>query len=105
MVGVRVDAQRVADAHRLNQKAQLCGKLLAHTLDTGHKLPAGLRVDQRNQAITDFQTNQVDLIQVLPIQVFRCFQGRLRSGFGGLLRCFFDRFAAQNPQAGSGAHG
>ena len=104
VVRVGVDAQCVADAHRLNQKAQLCRELLAHTLNAGHQLPAGLGVHQRNQAVTDFQADQVHLIQVFPVQFLRCFHGRLRSRFGRLLGGFFVCLAAQNQQAGTGCH-
>ena len=78
MVSVRVNVQGVADAHGLNQKAQLDGEFFAHALDARHQLTACVGVDQRDQAIANLQPNQIDLINVIPVEFF----GFINATFG-----------------------
>ena len=70
VVGVGVDVQGIANAHRLNQKAQFGRQFFAHPFDAVHQLTAGVGVDQGNQAVANFQTNQIHLVDIVPIQFF-----------------------------------
>ena len=82
MVRIRVNVQRVANTHRLNQKAKFHGQFFTHALDARHQLTAGLRVDQRDQAVADFQADQVHLVNVIPVQFFRLIQSAAFCGGG-----------------------
>ena len=55
----------------MNQEAQFSGQFLADPFDAWHQLPTSFRVHQGNQAIPNFQTNQIHLVDVIPIQLFR----------------------------------
>ena len=68
VVAVGVNAQGVADAHRLDQKAQFGREFLAHALDARHQLAACIGIDQGNQAVANFQAHQVHLVEVFPIE-------------------------------------
>ena len=85
VVAVRVDAQSIADTHRLDQKAQFGRQFFAYTFHACHQLAARLGIDQRYQSVTDFQAYQVHLVQVFPIK----FLGLLSGGHGGGLGHFF----------------
>ena len=88
MVAVGVDAQGIANTHRLDQETQFGRQFFAHAFDARHELPARLGIDQRNQAVTDFQAHQIHLVQVFPVELFRL----LCSGHGGGGGDLFGRF-------------
>ena len=71
VIGVGRQIQCITNAHRLNQEAQFSGQFLADPFDAWHQLTTGFRVHQGNQTIPNFQTNQVHLVDVIPIQLFR----------------------------------
>ena len=98
VVAVGVDVQVIANTHRLHQKAQLCRQFFAHPFDTAHQFTAGFRVDQGNQTIANFQADQIDLVDIVPVQIFGSFgrSGGLRHGF---LRGFFFHLALDHQQA------
>ena len=73
VIRIRIDGQSVANAHGLNQKAQLGRQFFAHTLHTVHQLTACFWVHQRNQTVANFKANQVHLIDIVPIQLFGLF--------------------------------
>ena len=78
VISIGIDGQGIANANGLNQESQLGRQFFAHTFDAVHQLTAGVGVDQWNQAIANFKANQIDLIDIVPIQFFGLFQGGLR---------------------------
>ena len=85
VIRIGVDIQGIANPHRLHQKAQLGREFFTHAFDAAHQLTTGFRIDQRNQAVANFQTNQIHLVHVVPIQFFGFVQSRLggsTDGFG-----------------------
>ena len=75
VISVGLQIERIADAHRLHQKAQFRRELFAHAFDTRHQLAARLDVDQGNQAIADFKADQVHLLHIVPVQFLGAFIG------------------------------
>jgi hypothetical protein len=75
-VGRRLQFQVVADVHRRRQEADFLGELLADTLDALEQLAILALVDQRNQAIADFQAQRIDRHDILPARLFRLGRGR-----------------------------
>ena len=81
VVSVGLQIQRIANSHGLHQKTQLRRQLFPHPFDAGHQLPTRLHVDQGNQAIANFQTDQVHLLDIIPVQLLGAFVGgQSRSG-------------------------
>ena len=90
VIRIRIDGQGVANAHGLNQKAQLSRQFFAYTLHAVHQLTACFGVHQGNQAVANFKANQIHLIDIVPIQFFGLVQSRLsrllcRRGYGVVL--------------------
>ena len=83
VIGIGIDVQSIANAHRLNQKAQLGRQFFPHAFDSTHQLPTRFGIDQGDQSITNFQANQIDLIDIIPIQLFRFIQSGLCCGCHG----------------------
>ena len=98
VVGVRIDVQVVANANGLNQKAQFGRQFFTHAFDAAHQFAASVLVDQRNQAVANLQTTQLDLVHIVPVQIF----GGLGGGSGlchRFLGGFFFHFTANHHQA------
>jgi hypothetical protein len=70
-VAVRIDLEVVADVHGRRQEADLAREFLADALDASHQFAVGGAVDQRNQAIADFEPQRVDRRDVLPAGFLR----------------------------------
>ena len=73
------------------RKPEVLGQLLAHTLDPRQQLPALVLVHQRNQAITHFQTDQVDRLHIIPAQLLE-FRRRITWGQPHVPRASTERF-------------
>ena len=97
VVGIRIDVQVVANTHGLDQKAQLGGQFFTYPFDAAHEFAACFRVDQGDQAIANFQTNQIYLVHIVPVQIFGGFGGGGRLGHR-FLGGFFFHFAANHQQ-------
>ena len=52
--------------HGLHQEAELLGQLLAHALDAAHQLAALIAINQRDQPVADFETDEIDGLDVVP---------------------------------------
>ena len=85
VINIRIKVERIANANWLNQETQFGRQFFTNAFDARHQLATGLGVHQWDQAIADFKTDQIDLINIIPIQFFR----RIRFGFGGLNLGFF----------------
>ena len=75
-IRIRIDVEVIANANGLDQKAQFGRQFLSDTFDSTHELATGFRVHQGNEAVADIEANQVDLVNVVPVQFF----GRLHFG-------------------------
>ena len=82
VVRIGIDGEGVANANGLNQKAQLGRQFFTNTLHAVHQLTTGFGVHQGNQTVTNFKANQVHLVHVVPVQLFRLFQCSLRRLLG-----------------------
>ena len=65
-VRVRRQIEVVADVYGRDQESEFLGQLLANALDTRHQRAIALRIDQRNQSVTNLEADQIDGIDVLP---------------------------------------
>ena len=97
VVSVWVDVQVITDTHGLNQEAQLGRQFFTHAFDAGHQLAASFSVDQGNQAVTNFQTNQVDLVHIVPVEFF--WRVGRRSVFDSLFSLLVLHFTRHDHQA------
>jgi hypothetical protein len=70
--------QVVADVHRRHQEADVLGDLLADARMRLQQFAVLGAVDQRHQAVADFQAEAVDRGDVVPADLFA-----LRLGLGG----------------------
>ena len=62
--------------HGLHQEAELLGQLLAHALDAAHQLAALIAVDERNQPVADLESDEIDLLDVVPAKLAFSVGGR-----------------------------
>ena len=70
-IGVRAQLQVVADVHGLHQEAELLRELAADAADAGQQVAALGAIDQRHQAIADFEADRVHRTHVFPGQFLR----------------------------------
>jgi len=64
--------------YRLNKKPQLLGQFFAHALYAVHQLTTLVFVNQRNQPITYFKTDNIHRLHIVPSQLtllYRVFGG------------------------------
>ncbi len=80
-VDVRREVEVVADVHGRDQEAELLRELAAHAAHAAEQIAALALVDQRHQAIADFETDEIDRADVVPGELAG-FRRRRRTGFG-----------------------
>ena len=68
-IAVRLQLEVVADVHRLNEEPELLRQLAAHGLDAREQGPGLVAVDERDQAIADLETDEVDRADVFPAEL------------------------------------
>ena len=95
-IGVRRQVEVVADVHGLHQEAEILRELAAHAVNARQQIAALRLVDQRHQAIADFQADDVDRLHVFPRQLAR---------FGRRRRCWRRRSLDRRPAGLSDACG
>ena len=98
-IGVRLELQVVADVHGLDEETELLGQLAPHGLDAREQRAALVAIDERDQAIADLETDEIDGADVFPAELAirrgrfvlrRRFRGRRRAA--GFTRA---RFSSQ----------
>ena len=92
-IGVRRQIQVVADVHGLHEEAEILRELAAHAANARQQIAALRFVDQRHQAIADFEADDVDRLHVFPRQLARFGAGGGGAAGGGS-SSFFDRLQA-----------
>ena len=87
LIFARFEADVVTDAHRRHNDAQFGCELFADVGDAVEQVAALVGVDQRNEAVADFQTDRIDLEQIF---------GAFLRGDGFLFAGFHGRFVGDH---------